>query len=279
MASNKAGVATLALVRDTFREAFARKIFWGFFGCSTALILFFLFLMHIDVVEGALATISLFGKEGRAQDVDRLVRGVHGSIAAFLYSVGLFLAVFASAGLIPTIFEPGRIELLLSKPVSRTHILLGRYLGNLLVIAFNMTNLVVAVWIIFGVKTGIWTHQFLYSTGITIFVFAILLSVVLLMAVLFESAVLSTMVTFGVMIASVLLGQKATLERLLTSEWSRDVVRTLYYIFPKVWDLGRLGRELAMGQPVENWMPVWSSALFGAAVLGCGLLVFEKRSF
>src|SRR5262245_20158175 len=111
MASNRAGVTTLALVRDTFREAFARKIFWGFLGCSTALILFFLFLMRIDVVEGALATISLFGKESRAQDVDRMVRAVHGSIAAFLYTVGLFLAVFASAGLIPTVFEPGRIEL------------------------------------------------------------------------------------------------------------------------------------------------------------------------
>ena len=24
--------ATIALIRDTFREAFARRIFWGFFG-------------------------------------------------------------------------------------------------------------------------------------------------------------------------------------------------------------------------------------------------------
>jgi len=142
---SKSAIATLALVRDTFREAFARKIFWGFFGCSTAVILFFIFLMKIDVVEGALATISLFGKESRATDVTNLVRGVHGSLLAFLYGFGLFLAVFASAGLIPTIFEPGRIELLLSKPVRRYHILLGRYLGNVLVIGFNMMYLLLAV--------------------------------------------------------------------------------------------------------------------------------------
>jgi len=37
--------ATAALIRDTFREAFARKIFWGFFGCATAIILFFIFLV------------------------------------------------------------------------------------------------------------------------------------------------------------------------------------------------------------------------------------------
>src|SRR6266576_3536195 len=150
------GTATLALVRDTFREAFARKIFWGFFGCSTAVILFFIFLMKIDVVEGALATISLFGKESRATDVTTLVRGVHGALAAFLYGVGLFFAVFASAGLIPTIFEPGRIELLLSKPVRRAHILLGRYLGTLLVVFYNTLYLVIYILSLLGVNTGNW---------------------------------------------------------------------------------------------------------------------------
>ena len=106
---SRKGIVTLALVRDTFREAFARKIFWGFFGCSTAVILFFIFLMKIDVVEGALATVSLFGKEMRSQEVRDIVLGVQGALAAFLYGFGLFLAVFASAGLIPTVFEPGRI--------------------------------------------------------------------------------------------------------------------------------------------------------------------------
>ena len=276
---SRLGIVTLALVRDTFREAFARKIFWGFFGCSSAVILFFIFLMKIDVVEGALATVSLFGKELRAQEVTNIVRGVQGALAAFLYGFGLFLAVFASAGLIPTIFEPGRIELLLSKPVRRYHILLGRYLGNLLIIAFNMLYLVLSVWIILGIKTDIWTRQFLYSAGLTIFVFAVLLTIVVLIAVLSESAVLSTMVTFGVMIAGLIVAQKSTIERLLTSEWSRDVVRVLYYALPKVWDLGNIGRQLVTGVPIEDWMPVWSSALFGVVVLGAGLMVFSRRNY
>lgn len=276
---SRIGIVTFALVRDTFREAFARKIFWGFFGCSTALILFLVFLMKIDVVEGALATISLFGKESHAQDVTSVVKGVHGALAAFLYGFGLFLAVFASAGLIPTIFEPGRIELLLSKPVRRYHILLGRYLGNVLVIGFNMLYLVLAVWIILGIKTDIWTHQFLYSTALTIFVFAILLTIVLFVAVLSESAVLATMVTFGVMIAGLIVAQKSTIERLLTSEWSRNVVRVLYYTLPKVWDLGNIGKKLVTGVPIEDWMPVWSSGLFGLVVLGAGLLVFSRRNY
>jgi len=278
MASNSL-TATLALVRDTFREAFARKIFWGFFGCSTAVILFFIFLMRIDVVEGALATVSLFGNQTGAQDVAALVRGVHGALAAFLYGFGLFLAVFASAGLIPTIFEPGRIELLLSKPVSRHHILLGRYLGNLAVISFNMLYLVLSVWLILGVKTGIWTYQFLYSSLFSIFVFAVLLTIVLLVAVLSESAVLATMVTFGVMIAASILAQTSALDRVLTSEWSRNVMRGMYYALPKVWDLGNIGRRLVIGAEIESWMPVWSSALFGAVILATGLTIFARRNY
>jgi len=191
----------------------------------------------------------------------------------------MFLAVFASAGLIPTIFEPGRIELLLSKPVERYHILLGRYLGNLLVVAFNICYLVVAVWLIFGAKTGVWTVGFLWSAALTIFVFAVLLTVVLLVSVLWESAVVATMVTFALMIVSTILAQRKLIEKLLSSEWSRNVVRALYYALPKVFDLGRISRELVMGKAVDQWMPLWSSALFGAILLSAALYVFSRRNF
>jgi len=276
---NRTLIAAAALVRDTFREAFARKVFWGFFGCSTALILFFIFIMKIDVVQGAMATISLFGKEGRAREVEKLVREVHGGIAAFLYTAGVFLSVFASAGLIPTIFEPGRVELLLSKPVARYHILLGRYIGNVLVIAFNMFYLVTAIWIIFGVKTGVWAHQFLYSTAISVFVFAVLLSVVLVVAVLTESSVVAMMVAFGLMLISPITAQRQVIAKLLDSEWSRNLMRGLYYLLPKVFDLGAVSRQVVLGRPITDWMPFWSSALFAAAMLSLGLWAFSRRNY
>ncbi|HET9318977.1 MAG TPA: ABC transporter permease subunit [Bryobacteraceae bacterium] len=270
---------TAALVADTFREAFSRKIFWGFFGCSSALILFFIFIMRIDVVQGAVATVSLFGSAGRTEDVQRLVHQAHGAIAAFLYTAGMFLAIFASAGLIPSVFEPGRIELLLSKPVARYHILLGRYLGNLLVIAVNLFYLVFSIWLIFGLKTGVWTLGFLVSSLLTLFVFAVLLTVVVLVGVLWESAAVTTMVTFGLMIVSPILAQQPLLQRLLSSEISRNTVRVFYYVLPKVFDLGRIVRALVIGDRVGDWMPLWSSALFGIVVLGAGLYAFAKRNY
>jgi ABC-type transport system involved in multi-copper enzyme maturation permease subunit len=273
-------IASLALVRDTFREAFARKIFWCFYGLSTALILFFLFLLKIDVVEGARATVSLFGQSvGKAGEVERLVRGFQAAIAGFLFTWGMALAVFASAGLMPTVLEAGRIELLLSKPVARRQILLGRSLGNLLVVALNICYLIVGVWLIFGWKTGVWRTDFLYSILTTVFVFAVLLSIVLLVSVLFESAALTVMVTFGLMLLSPILAQTKLMERLLSSEWSRDLWKSLYYVFPKVWDLGKMTIQLVQGKQVESLMPVWSSALFAAAMVCTGLFVFSRKDY
>ncbi len=273
-------ITTAALIRDTFREAFARKIFWGLFGLSTLMILFFLFLLKIDLVEGAMATVSLFGRTAnRTTDVDRLVRSVYGGIATFLYTWGMFLSVFASAGLIPSVLEPGRIELLLSKPVSRTHILLGRYVGNILVVACNVIFLVLGVWTILGVKTGIWSKTFLVSIATSVFIFAVLLSVVVLIGVLFESAALATMITVGLMIMSPILAQTSTMLRLLSSEWSRQIWRTLYYALPKVYDLGKMTLDAIQSQTFEGYMPIWTSALFGVVMMSAALAVFARRDF
>jgi ABC-2 type transport system permease protein len=180
----------------------------GIVRLSTLMILFFLFLLRIDIVQGRHRHSVALRQNGHGiPDADRMVRGVYGGIATFLYTFGMFLAVFASAGLIPSVLEPGRIELLLSKPLSRTHILLGRYAGNVLVVSCNIIYLVLGVWIILGVKTGIWSPTFLIAIATTTFIFAVLLAVVVLIGVLFESAALATMVTVALMIISPILAQ------------------------------------------------------------------------
>jgi len=273
-------ITLLALIADTFREALARKIFWGLFGLSTLIILFFLFLMKIDVAQGALATLSLFGQtSGRQVDAARLVRQFQAGIATFLYTWGMFLSAFASAGLVPSVLEPGRIELLISKPVARWKILLGRYAGNVLLIGLNAAYLVLGVWLIFGAKTGIWITGFLWTIASTTFVFAVLLSVVVLIGVLFESAALAIMVTAGLMILSPLLAQTRLMDRLLSSGWTRWLWMAFYNCLPKIYDLGHMTLDVVQGNPAWNWFAVWSSALFAILMLGLGMVVFARRDY
>lgn len=273
---------SVALVADTFSEAFARKIFWGLFGLSTAMILFFVFLVNIDVVQGVSATVELFGTPFKRVGInpDRLAGHIFGAVAAFLYTFGMALAIFASAGLMPALLEPGRIELLLSKPVSRVHLLLGRYVGNLLVVACNVVYLVIGVWLILAAKTGVWDTRFLAAIPTTLFVFAVLLAVVVLAGVLWESAAVATMIPVALIMMSPILAQKTTAEKLLSSEWSRAVWAGLYHATPKVFEIGRLTRRIALRAPAEEWASLlWSTAAFGVVVLAVSVWVFMRRDY
>src|SRR5689334_10986498 len=103
-------LVTGALIRDTFREAMARKIFLALFIVESLYVLFFLFILKIDIVEGTVATMTIFGKTSNGMDVNRLVNEALGAVASFFFTFGMALAVFASSGLIPSVLEPGRIE-------------------------------------------------------------------------------------------------------------------------------------------------------------------------
>ncbi len=271
---------TAALIRDTFREAFARKLFWGLFGLSTLLILFFLFILKVDIVEGALATVSMFGQPAhRRVDIQRLMREFYGGIATFLYTWQMALAVFASAGLIPSVLEPGRIELIVSKPIARPHILFGRFLGNIAVVGLNIIYLVLAIWIIFGIKTQIWGKEFLWVIATTLFIFSVLLSVVVLVGVLSGSSALATMVTIALMIISPIIAQVSTANRVLSSETSREIWRVIYHVLPKIYDIGRITRDFVRAEPINDFTAFWTTAIFGAAMLVTAIYAFNKRNF
>jgi ABC-type transport system involved in multi-copper enzyme maturation permease subunit len=269
----------LALIRDTFQEARARWLFWGLFGLSTLLIALFLFVFKIDLVEGA---ISIMGIQGttKAITIRTFVLRSYSFIAMFLYIWGTLLAIFASSGLIPSVLEPGRIALLISKPVHRPVLLLGRYAGNVLVVALNHIYLVGAIWIIIGLKTHLWEPRFLLAIPTCLFIFGVLLCVVTLIGVVTESAALSVMISAALMVISAILAQRQLMMRLLSSEWSRDFWRALYWTVPKFYDLA----TVMMGTIVFNrnldWTrPIWTSAAFAVIVLCGALYVFAKRDF
>ncbi len=262
----RALIATGALVVDTFREAFARRIFWGFLGASTLLLAL---LSMVTTIQVGPAT----------NDPAMMVRQTQGLIATLFYFAGMALAVFASSGLVSAMFEPGRIGLLLSKPISRTHLLLGRYLGNLLVVAVNILYLVGGAWLLFGLKMGVWNMGFLLSSLCTLFVFAVLLAVIVLVELVWESSAIATTTAFGLLFVSPILAQRAAIERMLGSELSRTVLKVLYFTLPRTSEISTITQQLIMGQPVVAWGPMVTTGLFGAAVLAAGVWEFRRKSF
>lgn len=273
-------IAFAAILRDTFEEARARWLFWSLFGLSTGIILLFLFALNIDLVAGARATLEIGSRERTIWDIHRFVLVTYSWIAPILYVVSTMLALFASAGLIPVLLEPGRLGLMLSKPLPRPLLPLGRYVANVIIILCNSAYLIGCVWLILSSKTRIWEPRFLIAIPCSVFLFAVLLTVVVLAGVVFESAAVAIMISAAMMLISTLLAQRDWADRLLSSEWSRDLWTTLYWIVPKVWDLGGSMRQFMLyRQPIDWTTPFVSSAVFGAVMLALALVIFQRRDY
>jgi hypothetical protein len=53
----------------------------------------------------------------------------------------------------------------------------------------------------------------------------------------------------------------------------------LYYVLPRLVDIGRINHSLITGQPVTDWPSVWSTAAFGAVMMVISLILFARRDF
>jgi ABC-type transport system involved in multi-copper enzyme maturation permease subunit len=157
--------AWAASVEEVFREAAARWTLIAYFALSSLFILIFALAVNLDIVNGALASAKLFGQSvslpDRTVDIDRLVLGFESGFSGFLYLVGTFLALFATAHLVPRLQEKGTIDLYLSRPVGRIPLLLSRYSGGMLLAAANLAYLIGSIWIIIMWKTRVVHASFL----------------------------------------------------------------------------------------------------------------------
>ncbi len=273
-----------AVITDTIRESLAKKLFLGFTALSLLTILIFIFALKIDVVEGALGLATIFGQSAGDTpfDLEKFIFTAESAIASLLFAGGIFISLFATASLFPSMQEKGTIDLLLSKPISRTGIIVAKFLGNLAIVTFNVFFLIFGIWLVLSAKTGIWNIGFLVS-GLTIIIsYAVLLTILAFVGILAQSTGLSIMITFLVAYAIsplLLLLQQPRILRFFTHQSSRVLIRVLYYIFPKTTELGNITRLVVEGKEVTSWMPLWSSLLFGGAVFGATIYLFYRKDY
>lgn len=277
-------------IEEVFREAAARWTLIAYFVLSSLFILVFTLAINLDIVDGALAGVNLFGKDvqmgGERVNLDELVLGFESTFSAFLYLLGTFLAVFATAHLVPRLQDKGTIDLYLSRPVGRVPLLLARYIAGLMLAASNVIYLVGTIWLIVIWKTGVVHPQFLLGAVVIIFVIATLLAFAFLIGTITSSTAVSIMGTYALFFISAILVMHDKIEAAVTSIWSARLIHTLWMIFPKTSDLGRATVALVSGGQVpEHVTGVLTPAPFistGLFALGCLVLsswIFSRKEF
>jgi ABC-2 type transport system permease protein len=281
----------------------AKKITIGLFAICTLVWVMLAFALNLDIVEGSLAGLRIFGAEATPSEVvrdpdtgevvtdpasgdalreifslERIVVEVERVVAVLSYWAGILLALFATASLLPSLLAPGRIDLLLSKPISRARLLGGHLLGVFLTMLVVAVYLFGMVWLVMSWKTGIWRPHFFQAMLLVVGMFGVMYSVVALIGVTARSAPLALLVAYGLMFASWILAAKDQLVPQIKPPW-RQVFLGFYHVLPNFGEVTVMVVQLTGGEDVASWYPLLSSLAFGAVFFAATFLFFTRRDF
>lgn len=248
------------LATNTVREAIRNKLLYTLVFFAVAMIGTGLFVSMLSYVEGA-----------------RIVQDV-GLSAIRVFGTGI--AIFLGVGLIHGEVERRTIYTILSKPVSRTEFLLGKYLG-----------LVFTVWLQVGIMSVAFVAVSLASDapidaghGAALLLMAMELTLVVALATLFSTfttPMLSSLFTLGIYIVGHLtrdlreLGQQADAANL------GSVGEFLYQVLPDL-EIFNLSLQAAHGLAIsasEIWLPMLYGSLYVAGLLMAASFILERRDF
>jgi len=280
----------VANIEDVMREAAARWTLIAYFFLSTIFIIIFASAINLDIVDGALAGAKLFGKEVNMDSsqisVEKLVLGFETGFSVFLYFLCTFLAIFATAHLVPRMQEKGTIDLYLARPVGRVRLLLSRYVAGLILAGSNVVYLMGSIWLIVVWKTGVANPRFLLGGMIIFLIIAVLLAFAFLIGVFTSSTAVSIMTTYGIFFFGLMLAAHDRIAAAVSKQWQAWLIETLYWVFPKTAELGQAVVAFVGGNELPERVlsaltpaPFLTTAAFGVGCLMLASWLFTRKEF
>lgn len=103
----------------------------------------------------------------------------------------MLLSCIITAFYIPNMLRKGTIDLLLAKPISRVALMLYKYTGGLTFMFVNTALLILGLWVVLSLRSGVWEPFFLITIPILTFQFAFFYALSTLAAVLTRSPIVS----------------------------------------------------------------------------------------
>jgi ABC-type transport system involved in multi-copper enzyme maturation permease subunit len=249
-----------AIAGNTVREAIRNKLLY-------TLLFFAITLIATGVL---ISTLSYVEQERIIQDV--------GLAALRLFSVGI--AIFVGVGLIHGEVERRTIYTILSKPVSRTEFLLGKYVGLVLttwLMLAIMSAVFVAVSLLYGAPVDSGHAAALLLTGVEL----LLMVAVATLFSAFTTPMLASLFAVGIYVVGHLSRDLYELGSQSKSASVDLLVSTLYRVLPDLESFNLTiqavhGLEIAAS---EIWWPVLYGFGYATVLLMMASRLFERRDF
>jgi ABC-type transport system involved in multi-copper enzyme maturation permease subunit len=321
------------LVRDTFRQARASGIAWLMLSVTALAVIFCLGVSTVDlpkrptgsdrperIPRSVYDTLPAEQRDGTVDVIEGKLYLAFGAVPvpwntyrddAVRYlefvllgliadSGGILLALIWTAGFLPTFLEAGNASVLLAKPVPRWSLLVGKYLGVLVFVAFQAVLFVGGVWCALGIKTGVWHGTAWLALPVLLLHFGVFFSFSALLAVMTRSTVACVFgsLLFWLVCVAMNLGRHDVLTQPdlkdLPSSF-RLLVDAGYWTLPKPADMGVFLLDSLQAEKdfpesfsyaglrkVGGWHPelsLFSSLLFGLVMLVLSAFEFSKADY
>lgn len=244
-----------ALVVDSFRDAIDRKIFWIMTVISVLIAASMACITFTDTGFDLMFGMWTIESPGWAAGSDT-GRGFVGALVTeliagqYLCWVGITLALVATASTYPSLMEPGVVEVLMSKPMSRYKVFLGKYLGALVFVFLQSVIFVVLTFVVIGTRWDFWLFGYLWLIPLVVLLFSYVFALSALFGVLTGSTVTTLMLTMLVWIGFIWVPQTACGVFKLheaqidpTGRWQR-LFRTVVWVVPKTQDIPLIAGKL-----------------------------------
>lgn len=212
---------------------------------------------------------------------------------AALSIFGLFIAVFIGIGLVSKEVEKKSVFGLLSKPVSRTQFILGKYAGLVMTLAVNLGVMTLAYYgVLFymwmtatvaaraGWSTPALDPRLLIAAGL-IFAELMLVTALALFFSTFSSPLLATLLTLGLWVAGHFNADLRNFENVVNSAAAAGLARALYYLLPNLAPFD-VKAEAVYGAPIGARHVVYTLAyavIYISALLTAAAAIFRRRDF
>ena len=263
----------------TVREALARKVFLFFLGLSALAII--ISAIVVNIISDSTLMGGVDFKQGGIV-VNEIATSIELIIITPLTSLCVLLAIFSTASFVPVMLEKGNIDLLLSKPISRTQLLIGKFCGGLLVVLINVAFLVIGVWAVVSLRFSYFDFTFLSIILSVTFAFAVLYSLIVLFGVITQGSVLGMMLAYFIflILSPLLYMGKEQFSVIIKSDFINSLIDVFYYIIPKTSELmGETTINLAIGKGIVDTQPILTSLAFMFFALGYSIYLFNKKDF
>lgn len=262
------------MIQDSFTELVHRKTIWAF---GVVVLVCVLAVVATNDLE---ARFSFSGADDmEMKDLNEAFGNPILTGFEVVMSILVFMSIMAVAGLLPRMFEKGRAEFYLSKPIGRNGLLSRRIFAIWFVYGMTVVISGLILYVAVGMFHGVWSGSIIVLILLTLGSFLIWLSVLFFFNMLSQSTAMGMMAVFLVWVFEKIMTNREFFKSVLDSKSANYVIDGLYYIMPKPAEASDIFFKIAAGKSVETWMPLWSTAIVSLMLLYLAVFIFKRRDF